>query len=289
MRVGIYKYGMLTSLLFAGVTIAGKLLLATEPAFLVAGMRFILSSLCLLPFVDYKEFRSITLNHVCIFLGIGFFGIFLFNCLLFNGLCLTSPASASLIAALNPLMTLFVTSLIGFRMPTRRQKFAFFLAFCGVALVVTEGNLDPALIHAGAGELLVFTAVMSNVIYSILMKKITDHFSASAIIFASGMSGLLFLLPLLYTQGIFERVPLLTTQSWLLLGFIGSLGTAVSVVSYTISIKKIGPAMTSLLVFSPMPIFVFIFAFFVFGHSISLWQASGASLVLLSLFLILKE
>jgi drug/metabolite transporter (DMT)-like permease len=288
MMLTSYWYALMTSFLFAGTTIAGKIILVSKPPILIACSRFIISSICLMPFIDFKEFRRLTVRKVSIFLSIGFFGIFLFNLLLFNALRFTSASTVALISALNPLMTLAATSLVGLRMPNKQQRKAFVLAFLGVALVVTKGKFDPALMDAGTGELLIFASVVSNVIYSFLLKKMSDQFSPRALIFGAGMSGLFFLLPLAYFEGLYATLPFITTYEWLLLGFIGSLGTALSIVCYAVSIKKVGPAMSNLLVYSPMPIFVFLMAYFFLGNTISLWQAGGACLVLGSLFLAIK-
>lgn len=107
------------SLLWAGVTIAAKMLAGAIPSFAFAFLRYGLASLCLLPFLLLrKEKEKLYIRSVPVLLFLGFTLVFVFNALFFTSLYYASANSISLIGAINPILTMLVSAIVFHHIPT---------------------------------------------------------------------------------------------------------------------------------------------------------------------------
>lgn len=279
-----------TSILWAGTAISGKMLAASGvPVIVVSFMRYFIAAVCLLPLIPTSSYKKITRRNAFMFLLMGLLMVVLFNMCFFTALAYTSATSVSLIGAMHPILTLLVVSFISRSVPSRNQLIAFVLSFAGAALVITQGRIGFEVFSGSVGELFMLAGLGFQIAYSLMLKKMSDHFSAMFLTFATSVSGLLFLIPMCANQETWDLVTNLSLINWAQLGYIGTLGTAIGLVLYSLSIKQAGVPMTSLVIFSTMPVFVFLLSFFLLGDSISVWQASGGLLVISALFLGLKK
>lgn len=278
------------SLLWAGVTIGGKILAGTIPSFAFAFLRYGLAAFCLLPFVLMRtEKESLKIRYVPVLMFLGFTLVFVFNALFFNALYYAPANSVALIGATNPILTMLVSAVIFHHIPNRYQLLSFMLSFAGAALVITEGKMGFEVLKGSIGEFLMLLAVLCQIAYTLVLKRISGHFSLIFISFATLVSGILFVLPLVANKEFLCVVANLSTAQWGILAFISCLGTALAIYLYSYAIKHMGPARTSLTVFSSMPIFVFILAYLILGESISIWQVLGGILVVSSLIVGLRH
>ncbi len=280
---------LVVSLLWSGVTIATKLLAGAVPSFGYACLRFGISSLCLLPFVlawPEKERLTVRATAWLLFLGLM---IVLFNTLFFSALWYASATSVTLIGAINPILTMLASAIIYRHIPNRYQLFAFLLSFMGVSFIITHGTMGIAVFKGSFGEFLMLAGVACQVSFALGLKKISSHYSPLFLTFASGIAALLILFPLVANQEFFTAVTRLTTAQCLLIGYIGTIGTALGTYLYSYSIKHSGPARTNLTVFSTMPLFVALLSLIFFGVFPSVWQIIGGILVISSLIIGLQH
>jgi drug/metabolite transporter (DMT)-like permease len=273
-----------TSLLFAGVTVAGKVLAGTIPAFAFSFLRYGIAGVCLLPFIHaQKEKESVRVRDLPTLMFLGFTLVLLFNALFFNALYYSSATSVSLIGATNPLVTVLVSAVLLRHIPNRYQLTAFMLSFAGTVLVITEGKMGSSVLQGSIGELLMLLAVLCQIAYALVLKKASVQFSPLFLAFATLLSGILFVLPFVANQEFLDVVLHLTSFQWQLLIFIGCLGTALALYLYSVSIHAMGPSRTNLTIFSSMPIFVAILAYCILGEKLTLWQLLGGALVICGL------
>lgn len=282
-------YAIVCSFLWAGNTVAGKLLANTMPALAFAFSRYFIACICLLPFLSKSEFKTVKMRDLPPILFLGFTIVLLFNVFFFTALHYTSATTISLISAVNPILTLFVTTLIFRQVPKKAQLLAFLLSFAGAAMIISKGRIGFDILTGSIGEFLVLASTLVQIAYAFTAKKISHQFSPVFLSFAAGASGLLFLLPLVTNKELFVAFSSLTFIQWLSVLYIGSIGTAGGIYLYSVSLKNIGPATTSLLVFSTMPVFVFILSFFLLGEHATTWHILGGSLVISSLFIGLRH
>lgn len=278
-----------TSLLWAGVTIAGKMLAGTIPSFAFAFLRYGLSSLALLPFVLIRPKEKIKMRDLPVILFLGFSLVLMFNALYFIALYYASATSVALIGATNPILTMIISAIIYRHVPNRYQLFAFLLSFIGAALVITQGKTGYAILEGSIGELLTLAAVLCHIMYTLALKKISAHYSPLFLTFTTGISGMLFVLPFIANREFGSVTITLTSFQWFLLAYIGIFGTALAIYLYSVAVKHMGPARTSLISWSAMPVFVMGLAYILLGETITLWQALGGLLVISSLIIGLRH
>lgn len=277
------------AMLWAGNTVASKLLPATVPALTFAFIRYSISVACMLPFIQKTEYKNVTRSRLPALMFLGFSIVLIFNILFFNAVHMTSPISITLISATHPILTLLVSAYVFGRIPTKYQLFAFMLSFAGVALVITQGKMGLEIFTASPGELLALAGVITQVAYTIMLKKISEHFSPLFLAFATGVSGLLFVLPFIMNYNFLATLGSLSRYHWGLFFYLGIFGTGFGMILYSMSVKRKGAELSSLIVYSTMPIFVSIFSFFLLGDHLSVWQMSGGALVLAALVIGIKK
>ncbi len=281
---------LLCSLLSAGVTIGGKMFTVALPAFAFAFLRYGLASFFLLPlFIINKEKEAVKLHDLPVFMFLGFTLVFLFNALFFNALYYSSATSVTLIGATNPILTMLVSAVVFRQVPNKYQALAFLLSFVGAVLVITEGEMALEKLGGNIGELLMLLAVLCQITYGMVLKKVSAHFSPLTLSFATLTTGILCVLPFVANREFVSIVTNLTLWQWGMFVCISGLGTALDIYLYSLAIKRMGPAQTSLIIFSSMPIFVFLLAFLILGEGISAWQLLGGILVVSSLVVGLRH
>lgn len=282
-------YAVICSVLWAGTAVVAKLLsVAKIPSVSFVFLRYVIASACLFPFISKADYRSINARQLPTLLLLGFTGVLLYNVIFFVALQYTSPTTLILILATHPVITLLATSIIFGLMPNKHKLCAFVLSFAGVAMVITQGDLVKFSLSGSMGEKLMFCGVLIQVVYTMTLKRVSGLFSPQFLTFATGVSGLGFLFPLILHQDLIGLVHGLSLFNWMLMAFIGIFGTAVAIIFYSMAITEMGAVMTSLIVFSTMPIFVFLLSFFILGDSISIWQGGGGFMVLLGLLIGLR-
>ncbi len=281
---------LLCSLLWAGVTIGSKMLSGALPFFAFAFLRYSLAALCLLPILLMrKDKEELKVRYLPTLMFLGFTLVFLFNALFFNALYYSSATSVALIGATNPILTMLVSAVVFRHIPNRYQLLAFMLSFAGAALVITEGKMGVAVLMGSVGDFLMLLGVLCQILYTMALNRVSVHFSPLFLSFATIVSGVLFVFPFIISKEFVHVVTHLTVGQWGIFAFISCLGTALAIYLYSYAIKHMGPARTSLIVFSSMPVFVFLLAFLILGESISVWQLLGGILVVSSLVIGLRH
>lgn len=144
---GIFVLLLLTFLIWSNSFIAIKLLLARMDAFDLVRLRFLpvgIVSLALIALFYRDEARRILRAHpVRVSLG-GFLMVISYNLFLNSGMRYVQPNAASLLIALNPLITLLLAVRFLGEPFTRRRLLGTLATFCGLALVVLLGKVGAA-------------------------------------------------------------------------------------------------------------------------------------------------
>src|SRR5690606_19024294 len=171
-------------LLFCGMALVGvyvalsKPLTATFPVLLLAGLRFAIAAVAMLPWLR-REPGTAPLDRRL--LGTIFvqslFGNFLFSILMLSGVAMTSAASAGLILATLPAAVALLSWIVLRERLEPRIWLAVALAVGGVA-VLTLGRSGPgasAGSQAMVGNLLVLGCVFCEAVYVILGKRLRSE------------------------------------------------------------------------------------------------------------------
>ena len=235
--------------IWGGTFVAGKHVVSVFTPLMGSFTRYVVACLALLvaAFVLEGGLPRLTRRQWLATFLLGSLGVFAYN-LCFMGALDRLPASrAALIIALNPVLTISISAFVLNEHLSRRRWLGVALALFGVWIVISRGDLASiAATTVGVGELLMFGAVISWALYTVLGRKVLGGLTPLAATNYAALWGTL-LLGLLAAPDLGGlRLEQFDGRMMLSLLYLGVLGTAVAFVWYYTSIKKLGASITSI-------------------------------------------
>ena len=275
---------ILTSAIWGTTFISSKLLLdeGLSPAAIMM-LRFILAYLLMLPFVGKEWFcRSVKDELLMVLLGIT--GGSLYFLLENTALVYTQASNVAIIIAATPLLTMLAVNLLNRGKDANRRLYLYsMLSLFGVALVVFNGNfilkLNPI------GDILTFGAVITWVIYSIVITKLQDRYSSAMITRKVFFYGMLTLLPyfLIEPWGVSWEM-LARPMVWGNIIYLGVLASLGCYLAWNVVIKRLGAVdATNYLYINP--IVAMLTAWAVLNERITPLAMVGTVLILMGVYL----
>ena len=259
---------------------------ASLPALTFAGLRYVLASLCLLPFVlmnpaNRAVLRSLTPKDwgQLVLLGIVFYTLTQGS--QFLSLAYLPAAMASLLLNLTPLVAGSFGILFLREVPSRGQWFGITLTVMGVALyfLPLDANGLPIV-----GLLVSLGGVLTNAASSLLGRQVNRLATRSPLIitFVSMGMGSILLLVLGFTlQGYGE----LDLQGWLLIAWLAVVNTAFAFTLWNHTLRTLSAVEASVTNSLMMPQ-IAILAFYFLGESVSGKEILGLVLVSLGVLVV---
>ncbi len=200
----------------------------------------------------------------------------------------TTTTNTSLIVCSCPLFaTLLVRLVYRSSRINNLQLLGSLLAFAGMIIVVLNGRF---VLHLSpVGDALAFTACMCWAVYSLLMKSVTDNYSAAFITRKVFFYGVLTILPYyIFVPGL---PPMETFSKPQVLGnllFLGCLASMVCFLTWNWCISKLGAVKATNWVYFN-PITTMIFASWVLGEKITPYFLVGAVCILTGMYIADKK
>ncbi|MGI0495170.1 DMT family transporter [Alkalinema pantanalense CENA528] len=245
----IYAQLVLTTLIWGGTFIAGRIAVQSVGVFSVAFLRFAIAAILLLllcwlqlgklPRLNRSQWVGVTL--------MGLAGIFAYNAFFLGGLKLLPASRASLIVAFNPI-AVSLGSAVFYREPLSRSKIlGTLISLLGVAIVIAQGN-PLNLLHTGIGlgDWLLVGCVTSWVTYTLLSKKILQQMSPLVVTTYSCVIGAISLFPMALTENFLQALTHITPIAALSIAYMGILGTVLAFLWYSKGIQTIGASRTAI-------------------------------------------
>ena len=279
---------VLLAVLFGGAFVAIKTGLREFPPLLFAGFRFDVGAAVLMGYVVATRARSVWLPRTRRdLLGIAIAGVFLValnNALLFTGQGSTTPAMASIMYGLNPVLApIFAWWLLGDRL-SRVGALGIGVALAGVVIIVQP---SPASLGGEtAGQFLVLGAATAIAVGSVLLKRIRpgmDRLPLTAWAMAVGalllhLSSLAGGEPQVAPWGVSP----LTLGSLLL---VGVPSTAAAYALHFVLLERIGPVRANLVAYV-VPITAAVTGWLVLGAGVSAVSLLGFGVVIVGFGLV---
>lgn len=285
-NLGIFALLILTFLIWSNSFLAIKLLLVKMNAFDLLRLRFIpvgTISLGLVLLFYRTEARQIIKAHlVRVTLG-GLLMVISYNLFLNSGMKYVQPSAASLLIALNPLITLLLAVRFLREPFTRRRLFGTLITFIGLALVVLLGRVGASggtwiPLDKVPYALLVLGGPLSWAIGTIIIKPALKNHSAIAFNFASLAIGSLPLFFFIDRPFIAKTLSLLPLEC----GAAAFLVIACTILANTIwniAVKHWHASNVSLFVYLNPPLTA-LFTYLFFGIGITFYFFVGGSIML---------
>jgi drug/metabolite transporter (DMT)-like permease len=212
-----------------------------------------------------------------------FFNPFLYFLCENYGLKFSTPTIAAVVIATIPVFSPVVAFLVV------RERLSFLnligIAVSFIGVIVMLINRDLSLGADIRGVLFLFGAVLSALFYSVLLKKLTNRYSALILVAWQNLTGIFLFLPvfLLFEVKTAAAVPVtpVIISSFL---FLSVLASSVAFVFFAHSIKLIGVSKSN--IYSNLiPVFTAFFSYFLLSESINIQKIAGIILVIGGVYL----
>lgn len=259
-----------------------KLLVAAFPVFLLAGLRFGLAAMLMLPWLT-KPAHEAPLDarsRWLLFLE-SFLGNFLFSICMLFGLRQSSAVVAGVILAGIPAAVALLSWAFLRERLSGRVLAGIACAVGGIALVATgkQGGADTTLV----GALLLLAAVFCEGCYVVIGKKLTAGLGPKRISALINLWGLVLVAPLALWQSLSFDFGAPRVQDWALLGYYAATASVITVWLWMAGLKGLPAAKAGVfMVFLPISTALI---GLLLGESISAVQAVAYGLALLGVLL----
>ncbi len=276
---------ILTSAIWGTTFISSKLLLqeGLSPAAIMI-LRFALAYLLMLPFVRCGEWFCRSVKDELKMVALGITGGSAYFLLENTALLYTQASNVAIIIAATPLLTMLTVNLLDRGKGASKRLYGYSLmSLAGVALVILNGNfvlkLNPI------GDLLTFGAVVTWVIYSIIIARLQDSYPSMMITRKIFFYGIVTLLPYFLIEPWDVRWEMLSRPMvWGNIAYLGVLASLVCYAAWNIVLKRLGAVdATNYLYINP--IVAMITAFLLLGERITPLAIAGTALILVGVYL----
>lgn len=283
-------FPLMTSVLFSGSYIAGKYTTLDLGPLTTTLLRYLVALLFLsLLLLHYKRGALVLRpRDVVPAVLLGLFGIVGYHYFFFLSLRYTDVANTAIINALSPVLTSVAAALaIGERLG-RRNYVGVAMAFAGVLLLLSRGDVDMILaVGFNKGDLLMLLSVVSWMVYALLIRTMLDRYSGFTLTFYATLFGVLMLIGLAPLEGPLGGIGAISSTSLVSVLYMGICGSGLGYLLYNLSIREIGPTRTSSFVYSVIPIIVAGLAWLFFRQAITPIMVASTIFILSGLRLML--
>lgn len=276
---------VLISVFFWGISfISTKVLLSEYPPVSIALFRQFIALVPLTIFiVTRKEIFKPSLKTV-LHMAVGsFFGVVLYFVFENTGLSYISASGASILVAAIPILTLPVESLLNKKKIDWLTLFFIFLSWVGVYLVISSEDGARTGADPLKGGLLIFGAMVSWIIYTIITDRLGEKFSSLQMTTMQTLLSIPLFLPFTIHEMSLWHMP--SGLALAHLAFLGVFCSAFAYVFFLYGISVLGPTVASTYL-NLIPLVTMATGAVFLNERLSVLQLAGALLILISLGLI---
>ncbi|MEJ0084145.1 MAG: DMT family transporter [Pseudomonadota bacterium] len=287
---GIADFGRLVAVpaIWGGTFVGGKYVVGTFSALMGSFERYVIACVALLvaAFALEGGLPRLTRQQWFTTFVLGLLGVFAYN-LFFMGALERLPASrAALVIALNPVITITISSLVLKERLSPRRWAGVAIALAGVWIVISHGDITSiASAGVGLGELFMLCAGTSWALYTIIGRKVLAGLSPIAATNYAALFGTLLLGLVAAPEFSTLRAAQFDWKMIATLLYLGVGGTAVAFVWYYTSIRKFGPSVAS--IFSNLvPVFGVAIGVLVLGEQLLPSMLVGGAVAIVGVFMV---
>lgn len=286
---GVHIRLILTMIFWGGTFVAGRILAEELHPVTASSLRFILASAMLLltilvrdkslPRLNRKQWVAMTL--------LGLTGVFAYNIFFFTGLQTVEAGRASMIIAVNPVVTTFLAIFFFGERCSFIRILGMILAVCGAVIVISRG--EPASLFqgdiGGMGEIYIVGCVLTWSAYTLIGKKLLTNIQPLVVVaYSCSIGALLLIIAALYDGHLAEITKLSTTGAGCLFYF-AFFGTTLGFSWFYDGVKKLGAGRAAMYV-NLVPVSGVLLGTLLLGERLGSSLLIGGALVFSGLYLI---
>jgi drug/metabolite transporter (DMT)-like permease len=178
-----------------------------------------------------------------------------YHLLFFGALKYTTATKASMINAVNPLITAFLASFFVNEKLNGKKIVLIIMAFLGVVLTIIDWDFSKIFnMSFNLGDLLMLLATICWAIYSVLVKKTMKNYTPIKLTTYTFLSCVIMLFPFAIKEIIFDNALMVGIKPYFAVLYMGIFPTVLGYTIQQVSIKEIGAGKTSLFI-NLVPVF----------------------------------
>jgi len=276
---------VILSVMFWGISfISTKVLLEEYPPVSIAFFRQLVAIVPLsVLFVRKKAYFRLSLRVVLHMAVATLFGIVLYFVFENSGMKYISASEASIIVATIPVFTLLIDSAVSRKRLELRTLALILCSWVGVYLVISAGGKQEERTGNIKGSLLVFGAMVSWIVYTLITKKLSERYNSLQMTSIQTLLSIPLFIPFIWSERTMWHLP-----SWVALIhliFLGVFCSALAYVFFLNGISVLGPAVASSYL-NLIPLVTLVTGALFLNEKMDWVQLAGAFLILASLGLI---
>ena len=288
----VYTLLVLAALFWSGAFVTGKYAIGEFPPFALTFFRFFFA----LPFIFLILYCRQPTNWLPRsgewrpFICLGIVGTFLYHGFFFSCLQFTTAINASLIGAINPIVTALLAVIFLGDTISLSRAVGFILSFAGVFLVITHG--DWAIIAAlsfNKGDLLMFMAVLSWAAYSLLSRQAMAKYGLSPL----KVTAYTFLvcsivsLPFALWENPQAYLMKATAAGWGSILYMTVFSSVLGYLFHLIAVQEIGAARSAVFV-NLVPLFTIGLAWYFLNEPVTPFKLVSAAMIICGVYLAVR-
>ncbi|MBM7505361.1 DMT family transporter [Agromyces aurantiacus] len=283
-RGRVYLFLALANLFWAGNYVFGEMVTREISPISLTFLRWAFAALPLLALawvVERPDWR-VALREWKLHLLQSLLGLTGYTLLLYAGLGLTGAVNAAVLSAVNPATIALGAAIFLRERLTRVQVAGLVIAFAGVTVVLTGGDLGLLVAQGfGAGDLLVIGSVLAWTVYSLIARRlVTPPITATSV---QAVFAVVTMLPVVAIAGL--SLPS-SPAGALGLAYIVLFPSMAGYALWNIGAARVGPSRAGIFL-NLLPVFTVLIAL-AFGATIELPALIGGAVVIVGVYLTLR-
>ena len=271
--------------------IATKVALADISPITIVWLRFAMGLVVLgLSVAMRRQFSLPRRNEWGYFALLGFLGITFHQWLQSNGLRTSEAGTTAWIVATTPVFMAVLGWLILKEKLSALKVTGILLAFVGVLLVVSDGNIASISVgkFGAPGDVLILISSMNWAVFSALSRRGLKTYSASLMIFFVMAFGWLFTTGLFAVGGNYVEIPALSFNGWWAVAFLGIFCSGLAYIAWYDALQALSTAGTGVFLYIE-PLIAMVVAFIVLREPITIASLIGGGIILLGVWMVNKS
>jgi len=276
-------------LLSAGVYIAAKAVVKEMPPWTLCFWRALFAGLILLPRArpHWSAMIALVQRRWLSLLIIGGLGLSITQGLIYVGLNYTTAINAGLIIALMPVITMILARFFLNEPVGPWQFIGSFVAFVGMAVIVTRGNLWALFyLDLNPGDLFMVGAAIALALYTVLLRRAKFELPGLPLLVILLGAGVVVAVPFYAWELIKDERTALNPNGMLALIYVAGPGGALMYYLFNLSVQALGASRAGVFLYLQTA-FVAILAYFFLGERLLPYHLAGAFFILVGVLLVM--
>ncbi len=286
---GIHIRLVITMFFWGGTFVAGRLLAEELHPITAATFRFIAASTMLLSVILIRDRKlpMLTFQQWGAMALLGLTGVYAYNIFFFTGLQSVEAGRASMIIAVNPVVTTLLAILFFKERSGLLRSIGMILSVTGALIVISRGN--PAIIFTGdlggTGELYIAGCVLSWSAYTLIGKRLLKNIQPLIAVAYSCSLGAIFLSLTAVATGHITEISRLSVTGMACIFYFSFFGTTLGFIWFYDGVKKLGAGRAAMYV-NLVPVSGILTGTLLLGERLDSSLLIGGALVFSGLFLV---